>query len=52
MTLEAGDVIAPGTPAGVGSLKPGDTAEVSIQHIGTLMNNVISQQDDIPPSWV
>ncbi len=46
MTLEAGDIIATGTPAGVGPLKPGDTVEVAIQHIGTLMNNVISQQDD------
>jgi len=46
MTLEAGDIIATGTPAGVGPLKPGDTVEVTIQHIGTLMNNVISQQDD------
>lgn len=52
MTLEAGDVIGTGTPAGVGPLKPGDTVEVTIQHIGTLMNNVISQQDDIPSSCV
>lgn len=46
MTLEAGDIIATGTPAGVGPLKPGDTVEVAIQQIGTLINNVISQQDD------
>ncbi len=52
MTLEAGDVIGTGTPAGVGPLKPGDTVEVTIQHIGTLMNNVISQQDDISSSCV
>ncbi|MGZ4934419.1 MAG: fumarylacetoacetate hydrolase family protein [Halobacteriota archaeon] len=52
MTLEAGDVIATGTPAGVGPLEPGDTVEVTIQHIGTLMNNVISQQDDSQSSSV
>ncbi len=46
MTLEVGDIIATGTPAGVGALKPGDVVEVTIQNIGTLMNNVISQQDD------
>ncbi|MGZ4905430.1 MAG: fumarylacetoacetate hydrolase family protein [Halobacteriota archaeon] len=50
MTLEVGDIIATGTPAGVGALKPGDIVEVTIQHIGTLMNNVISQQDDTPSS--
>ncbi len=44
MTLEVGDVIATGTPAGVGSLEPGNTVDVTIQHIGTLTNNVISQQ--------
>lgn len=49
MTLEAGDVIATGTPAGVGPLRPGDTVEVTVEHVGTLMNNVISQQDEGQP---
>jgi len=47
MTLEPGDVIATGTPAGVGKgfqpprfLKPGDQIEISIEGIGTLMNKV------------
>ena len=40
MTLEAGDVIATGTPAGVGPLAPGDTVEVEIEGIGTLRNTV------------
>jgi 2-keto-4-pentenoate hydratase/2-oxohepta-3-ene-1,7-dioic acid hydratase in catechol pathway len=31
MTLEPGDLIATGTPAGVGRLTPGDTVEVEIQ---------------------
>ena len=40
MTLEPGDVIATGTPAGVGPLAPGDTVEVEIEGIGTLRNTV------------
>lgn len=48
--LEPGDVIATGTPAGVGAarkppkwLKPGDKVEVEIERIGTLANTVISE---------
>jgi 2-keto-4-pentenoate hydratase/2-oxohepta-3-ene-1,7-dioic acid hydratase in catechol pathway len=40
MTLEPGDVIATGTPAGVGPLKPGDEVEVRIGGIGSLVNRV------------
>ena len=47
MTLEAGDVIATGTPSGVGYamdpprfLVPGDTVECRIEGIGTLTNTV------------
>ncbi|HEX6926305.1 MAG TPA: fumarylacetoacetate hydrolase family protein [Longimicrobiaceae bacterium] len=40
MTLEPGDVIATGTPAGVGPLEPGDTVEVEIPGIGILSNPV------------
>jgi acylpyruvate hydrolase len=47
MTLEPGDIIATGTPAGVGMardpqlyLHPGDTVEVEIEGIGTLRNRV------------
>jgi len=40
MTLEPGDVIATGTPAGVGRLSPGDIVEVTIDGIGTLRNPV------------
>lgn len=42
MTLEAGDVIATGTPPGVGPMKPGDVIEVEIESIGTLKNKVVS----------
>ncbi len=40
MTLEPGDVILTGTPAGVGPLASGDTVEVDIEGIGTLRNHV------------
>jgi 2-keto-4-pentenoate hydratase/2-oxohepta-3-ene-1,7-dioic acid hydratase in catechol pathway len=45
--LEPGDVIATGTPGGVGAkrnpplwFKPGDTVEVEIDRLGTLRNGV------------
>jgi 2-keto-4-pentenoate hydratase/2-oxohepta-3-ene-1,7-dioic acid hydratase in catechol pathway len=41
MTLEVGDVIATGTPSGVGEMQRGDTVEVDIQGIGILRNEVI-----------
>src|SRR5277367_132780 len=40
MTLEPGDVIATGTPAGVGPLLSGDSVEVRIAGIGVLRNPV------------
>jgi 2-keto-4-pentenoate hydratase/2-oxohepta-3-ene-1,7-dioic acid hydratase in catechol pathway len=45
MTLEPGDVIATGTPAGIGTLADGDVVEVSITGIGTLRNPVTMQED-------
>ncbi len=49
MTLEPGDIIATGTPAGVGKgfkpprfLKAGDTIEITVEGIGTLRNKVES----------
>jgi len=41
MTLLPGDIIATGTPSGVGPMYPGDTIEVRISPIGTLRNFVI-----------
>jgi len=41
MTLHPGDLIATGTPSGVGPLTPGDTVEVIIEGIGTLSNPVV-----------
>jgi 2-keto-4-pentenoate hydratase/2-oxohepta-3-ene-1,7-dioic acid hydratase in catechol pathway len=43
MTLLPGDVIATGTPSGVGLMKPGDTVEVRIENIGTLKSSVVAQ---------
>ena len=40
MTLEPGDLIATGTPEGVGPLLPGDHVEVEITGIGVLQNPV------------
>ncbi len=44
MTLLPGDVIATGTPAGVGPLVAGDTVEVSVAGIGVLRNAVHAPQ--------
>jgi 2-keto-4-pentenoate hydratase/2-oxohepta-3-ene-1,7-dioic acid hydratase in catechol pathway len=41
MTLEPGDVIATGTPAGVGPMQAGDVVEVAIEGIGNLRNPVV-----------
>jgi 2-keto-4-pentenoate hydratase/2-oxohepta-3-ene-1,7-dioic acid hydratase in catechol pathway len=38
ITLEPGDIIPTGTPAGVGPLQPGDRIQVSIDGLGTLEN--------------
>src|SRR5467141_5009634 len=44
MTLAPGDVIATGTPAGVGPLVAGDTVEVSVAGVGVLRNPVHASQ--------
>jgi 2-keto-4-pentenoate hydratase/2-oxohepta-3-ene-1,7-dioic acid hydratase in catechol pathway len=41
--LEPGDVIATGTPSGVGPVQPGDVVEISIDGIGTLKNPVTAE---------
>lgn len=40
MTLLPGDIIATGTPSGIGRMNPGDIVEVRIEGIGTLRNCV------------
>jgi 2-keto-4-pentenoate hydratase/2-oxohepta-3-ene-1,7-dioic acid hydratase in catechol pathway len=44
MTLMPGDVIATGTPAGVGPLVAGDMVEVSVAGVGVLRNSVRGPQ--------
>ncbi len=41
MTLLPGDVIATGTPPGVGKMKPGNTVEVRVSGIDPLVNRVV-----------
>ena len=45
MTLEPGDLISTGTPAGVGPLAAGDTCEVEVEGIGILSNPVRATRD-------
>lgn len=45
LTLEAGDIIATGTPAGIGPINPGDKIEASIEKIGILTNKVIMEDE-------
>jgi 2-keto-4-pentenoate hydratase/2-oxohepta-3-ene-1,7-dioic acid hydratase in catechol pathway len=40
LTLEPGDVISTGTPAGVGPVSDGDTVEITVEGVGTLSNTV------------
>ena len=42
MTLLPGDVIATGTPAGVGPMKAGDVVEITVPGIGTLRNPAVN----------
>jgi 2-keto-4-pentenoate hydratase/2-oxohepta-3-ene-1,7-dioic acid hydratase in catechol pathway len=41
MTLLPGDVIATGTPSGIGAMHPGDVVEIKIEPIGTLRNYIV-----------
>jgi 2-keto-4-pentenoate hydratase/2-oxohepta-3-ene-1,7-dioic acid hydratase in catechol pathway len=45
MTLEPGDLLLTGTPAGVGPLRPGDVVTVEIEGLGRLANPVISEEE-------
>ena len=40
MTLEPGDVVTTGTPAGVGPIRAGDTVEIEVEGVGVLRNEV------------
>ncbi len=44
MTLDKGDVIATGTPEGVGPFKPGDTVECAVEGVARLVNRVEAEK--------
>lgn len=44
MTLEPGDLIATGTPQGVGPVKAGDVVEVTVEGVGTLRNPLVDRK--------
>lgn len=46
MTLEPGDIILTGTPAGVGPLEDGNIVEVSVEGIGVLRNPVVAESTE------
>jgi 2-keto-4-pentenoate hydratase/2-oxohepta-3-ene-1,7-dioic acid hydratase in catechol pathway len=57
-TLRPGDVIATGTPAGVGFarqppvwLAPGDVLEVEVEGVGRIENNVVAEESDETVAW-
>ncbi|MFX1281363.1 MAG: fumarylacetoacetate hydrolase family protein [Promethearchaeota archaeon] len=45
-TMEPGDIVATGTPAGIGPVVPGDKIEATIEKIGSLTNLVILEGED------
>ncbi|HEX4459872.1 MAG TPA: fumarylacetoacetate hydrolase family protein [Polyangia bacterium] len=45
MTLEPGDLISTGTPAGVGPILPGNVVEIEIEGIGVLSNPVVEESE-------
>lgn len=46
-TMEPGDIIATGTPGGIGPIQPGDFIEATIEKVGTLSNKVILEGEII-----
>jgi acylpyruvate hydrolase len=55
--LAPGDVIATGTPGGVGFartppvwMEPGDVIEVTVEKLGTIRNNIVAEKD-APADW-
>jgi 2-keto-4-pentenoate hydratase/2-oxohepta-3-ene-1,7-dioic acid hydratase in catechol pathway len=44
MSLLPGDVIATGTPSGIGRMSVGDRVDVVIENIGTLTNTIIAEE--------
>jgi len=51
MTLYPGDIIASGTPAGVGPVQPGDRLQVSIERVGVMSVSVVQGLDGCHAVW-
>ncbi|MFI0421376.1 fumarylacetoacetate hydrolase family protein [Spongiactinospora sp. 9N601] len=49
MTLEPGDIILAGTPAGSTVVQPGDVVEVELENAGRLSNKIVTEETPIPP---
>jgi 2-keto-4-pentenoate hydratase/2-oxohepta-3-ene-1,7-dioic acid hydratase in catechol pathway len=47
MTLNPGDIISTGTPAGIGPMSPGDRVDIQIEGIGTLSNTVMKIKEEV-----
>jgi 2-keto-4-pentenoate hydratase/2-oxohepta-3-ene-1,7-dioic acid hydratase in catechol pathway len=45
MTLLPGDIIATGTPSGIGPIKPGDQVTIHVEGVGALTNSVVARQE-------
>lgn len=45
MTLLPGDIIATGTPSGIGPIKPGDQVTIHVEGVGALTNPVVARED-------
>ena len=45
MTLEPGDLLLTGTPAGVGAVQPGDVMTVEVEGLGKIANPVIDEEE-------
>lgn len=52
VTLEVGDIIATGTPAGVGPVTAGDVIRVAIDEVGTLEVPVVRSDREPHPLWL
>jgi 2-keto-4-pentenoate hydratase/2-oxohepta-3-ene-1,7-dioic acid hydratase in catechol pathway len=50
MTLEPGDLVCTGTPAGVGTLQPGDEVEVEVLGMSRVRNPVVEATDQSHPT--
>jgi 2-keto-4-pentenoate hydratase/2-oxohepta-3-ene-1,7-dioic acid hydratase in catechol pathway len=46
VTLEAGDIVATGTPGGVGAVLPGDMIEASIEKIGKISHKIVLESSN------